>query len=366
VNLDFINKYPAIRSWLMRQVGYYSKTLFKFSEGKLVPEFNSLAKVIIVAKCHYSESWQTFTSVNKKELDQILKLKKESFLNTTTTFQSFKNKAIDGYDVKITTIDESVVSTLGKDKIYLPDSELFSPNVNNQLLQLETPAGKVFCALIGNKIKTSYAKGIIYNVETYKLSVGLSDDVKSIAINSGNFPQFLISQLLKLKLTKLSQAASFDLKSWFSTTQLHLLYWAPLLTAFSFYLVINSYLYFKTNSLEQSLIDGGEQITEIIAQKSRLDNNLAVLSVLSNEFGLQSFVHHHWQIIDQLLAAEMQITRINYKDNQIIIRGLADKASDVLTTITDNEKVNSAAFEGPVRKSRGKDSFILTLQIKES
>jgi hypothetical protein len=366
VTLDFINKYPVIKSWLIRQVGYYSKELYLFDDNQLKKNSRHNAKIIILAKCHYSESWQSFASVNKKEVDKILSLKKETLTHLGISFQTFTNKAIDGFDVKVTTIDENVITTLGQDKIYIPETELFTSGDSYQLLEIETLAGKVFCSFSGNKTKISYAKGIVDNTETYKLSVGLSSDVKAVVVNNDKFPSFLLSQLFKLRLNNFFSSISFDIKSWFNLTHLHLLYWGPLVSALCFYLLLNGYLYFKTNSFEQSLTLDGDKVGEIITQKRKLDQNISLFSVLSSEFGEQNFVHNHWQIVDTLLSAEMKITRINFQNSKLVIRGVADKASDVLTTITEHERIISAAFQGPVRKSRGKDSFILTLQVKGS
>jgi hypothetical protein len=365
VNLEFISKYPTIKIWLIAQVGYYSKQIHQFKNGLLTAQKKHDPRVIIVAKCHYSELWQSFASVNKKELDKILKLKRDNHAVIGVTFQIFKNDAIDGFDVKITTIDQAVITSLGQSKIYIPETELFLPNESNALTQIETLAGKMFCASISNKMKSSYAKGIVDNVDTYKLSVGLPDEINPVIIQADSFSAFLLSQLFKLNLSSLTRATSFNIKAWFNLTQLHLLYWAPILTALCFYLVLNASLYLKTNSLEESLAAGGQQVSDIIIRKRQLDNNLAELSVLSTELNQRGFVHHYWQIVDALLTANMKITRITYKEGKLVIRGLADKASDVLATISSNEQISSAAFEGAVRKSGSQDSFILTMQIKE-
>lgn len=370
MTLNFINNYPIIKNWLVKQIGYYSKSLYSFNTEhanavKLSLAQDTKSRVIIVAKCHYTESWQSISSVNKNELNKVLTLKKSTEHQVGVIFQAYKNNAIDGYDVKTIKIDQTVIKQLGETCTYIPETELFVPNEKNQLLQIETPAGLVFCSQIESKIKTTYAKGIINNIETYKLSVGLSENIEVVSVSVDNFSQFLLAQLFKLKYSQLPKVISFDIKAWFNTTQLHLLYWAPLLTALAFYLVLNGYFYIKTNELEQSLVSGGNQVGEIISKKNELDNNLATLAMLSEELNQQPLVHQYWQVFDDLLTSGMDITRISYKDNNITIRGEAEKASSVLSSIAANPLVTAAAFEGPVRKSRDKDSFVLTLQVKE-
>jgi hypothetical protein len=304
--------------------------------------------------------------VNKKEVDKIISLKQSSIDGETKSSQVTKNESIDGYDVKTVTIDPIVINKLGKDKIYIAESELFTPKETNQLLHIDTLAGKIFCSNISNKVKSSYAKGIVNNVETYKMSVGLSNDIETLAVEKPNFPSFLLSKLFKTPLVNLTKIASFDIKTWCNPIHFHLLYWGPLVTTLCFYLLLNGYFYFKTNNLEQKIGEGGQQISEIISQKRELDVNSSLLNTLSNEFNHQNFTHNHWQVVDKLLMAGMKITGINFKENKLTIRGTADKASDVLQEISNYEQISSSEFQGPVRKSRGQDSFILNLQLKDS
>lgn len=365
MSLNFIYKSPTIKNWLVKQIGYYSKQFYVFDGDQLTSSLEVNTKVIIIAKCHYSETWQSFSSINKKELQKILALKKGTGPKTGVLFQSHINNAIDGFDVKTIKIDPLVIEVLGENRLYIPETELFTPYEENQLLEIETLEGKMFCSQIDKKVKTSYAKGIFNNIETYKLSVGLSENIEVVNIAANNCPLFLLTQLFKLNYSQLAKVVTFNIKTWFNSNHLHMLYWAPLLTALCFYIALNSYIYIKTNNVEQNISSSGKEISDIITDKRALDNNLVVLSTLTKEFKSKPFVHNHWEIIDELLSAQMTITRINFKNGELVIRGVADKASDVLSMISVNKQISSAAFEGPVRKSRGKDSFILTLQVKE-
>ena len=82
MNLALILKPSAIKKSLFKQLAYYADGWFKFQEDdiknqglikcKLAPTDTSKAKLLVVAKKHYQESWQRYASVSKKELQQII------------------------------------------------------------------------------------------------------------------------------------------------------------------------------------------------------------------------------------------------------------------------------------------------------
>lgn len=356
-----------MKNWLVKQFGYYANGLLSITDNQFdtLQKENALPKFIIVAKRHYTESWQTFPSVNRKELDKILQLKEAGKSESVTKHQVVPNDKVDGFDVKTIFIDNDVISVLGKDKVFIPESDLLMMEKTGVLLQLETPAGLLFCTNISGVVKSSYAQGIVANIETYKLSVGLPTDVTSVSISNNEYAKYLSEVLFTVPTTKLYQLALFNVKDWFNWSKLHWLYWAPLATALIFYAVTDSYYYYKNTTLTNSLSAGGTEVNEILQQKRTLDIRQREIAALSAEFSEQIFIHNHWQVVDVLIEAGMTITKTSYKAPVITIRGTADKASDVLAAISKYEYVKRAAFQGAVRKSRGKDSFILTIEVKD-
>lgn len=366
VNFNLINKYPKIKKWLLGRLGYYFNDMYSFSDNQLKKASNKSTCVVIVAKCHYNESWQSFSSINKKDLMKVVQLKQSTELKTERIIQTFSNLNIDGFDVKTTTFEQGLHHKLGIKTILIPETELFNVSSGaTQVFQVETLAGILFSGGHGIKTMSSYAKGILTDIEMYKLSAGLSQNAQVTVIEQKNFSTFLVSQLLKQRIDYLTKKILFKPKSWVNIEKLHMLYLAPLLTALCFYLLSNGYLFTQSMSIEEKLTQGGEQINILLKQKQKYDQKSAMLNVLSIEFNNERLVHNYWNIIYQLIENGMIITRISYDKNQLSIRGNADKASDVLSDIAKNKQVKSAVFDGSVRKYNGRDDFILKISPKE-
>ena len=304
-------------------------------------------------------------------------MQKSNENSASTTFQVVTNSAIDGYEVKKTTFDAQLLKQLGEQRLLIPETEIFSLEkeqqggfTNNQawLACLETPAGTLFASCFSEKQTSSYAKGLISNIEAFKLSSGLPGDISPAYINKQNYATFLFSCLSQKKINQLYPKVAFNAKKWFKAQDLHLLYWAPLITATAFYLLTNSYLWVQKYTIENNLADQSSEISQLLDSKYQQDKQSQLLNLLNTEFSKTKTVHEHWSLVYQLVESGMLIKRLSFADNLLSVRGSALNASQVLTDITKNSAVKSAIFQGAVNKSKGKESFTLELlpnKVKE-
>ena len=384
MNLALILKQAQLKKILLKQLAYYANGWYVFEDLKTTgntvkdsvidgysfkPMESSEAKVVIVAKAHYHQSWQSYTSVSKKELQQILLLQKSNENLATTIFQVVVNTAIDGYDVKKTTFDTQLLNELGEKRLLIPETELFSledekqGNFNNKawLSALETPAGTLFVSCFADKSTSSYAKGLISNIEAFKLSSGLPSEISPTYIDKQHYASFVFNCFTQKNIDQLYRKIAFNAKAWFKAKDLHLLYWVPLLTASAFYLCTNSYLWVQSYNIENELKEQGSEIGQLLDNKYQQDQQRELLNLLNAEFSKTFTVHGHWSLIYQLVESGMIIDRLSFANNLLSVRGKASNATKVLREVAKIPSVKSASFKGAVRKSKGLESFTLEL-----
>ena len=365
MNLNLINKYPKIKRWVVSNLGYYFNGMYSLNDNTYQKASNQKIRIAIIAKAHYKEHWQSFSSTSRKDLLKIIALKKNTVSDKNYITQIFENKNIDGFNVKTTTFSQMVLNDLGGKIVLIPETELIVNNDSEpKVYQLETVAGTLFFGGFGNKATSSYAQGIMSDIEVFKLSAGLPDDTKTNIINKQEFNPFITTQLLVQKFDLLLRKSFYQPRKWFSLNRLHLLYVAPLITMLCFYIFSNGYLFLQTHKIEQKLSQGGSQVNQLLIQKQELDRKIEVLSVISAEFSEQHLVHYYWEIVFQLVNQGMIITKISFDKGELDIRGRADKASEVLSNIVTNKYVVSAVFDGSVRNYRDKDDFTLKIMPK--
>lgn len=388
MNLALLLKQPQLKKYLSKQLAYYASGWYIFESKKVVAgtpqnsehdEYtfktvdSSKAKVVIVAKSHYRQTWLSYPAVSKKELQQILTLQKSNENSAATIFHVVSSSAIDGYEVKKTTFDTLLLNELGEQRLLIPETELFNfqeqQNDFNKnkawLASLETPVGTLFASCFAEKSTSSYAKGLIANIDAFKLSSGLPSEIIPTYINQQSYATFLFSSLTLQKIDQLYRKVAFNAKSWFKIKDLHFLYWLPLLTATGFYLLSNSYLWLQTYNIESELAEQGSEVSQLLNDKYQQDQQSQLLNLLNTEFSKTSTVHQHWAIVYQLVESGMVIERLSFAQNVISIRGQAPNASKVLTEITKDPYVIDASFKGSVLKSRGQESFTLELVSKK-
>jgi hypothetical protein len=370
VNLALLLKQPLLKKHLIKQVSYYADGCYVFKKNhaldtsaeKVIAEqyqFQAVdscrAKVVIVAKAHYQQLWQSYSAVSKKELQQILALQKSTENLAFTTFQIIENVSIDGFEVKKTIFDTEVVRVLGEQKLLIPETELFTfkaqvknngSNKQAWLASFITPTGTLFASFFSGKKLSAYAKGLINNIETFKLSTGLPKDVVSHQISKEHYPTFLFNSFTTKKIEFLYRNCAFNKKAWFNSKELHLLYWAPLLTALMFYILANSYLWLQTYNIKTQLAEQGNEISQLLSTKQQQDKQSKLLASLNNEFSKTATVHWHWSLIYQLVESGMLIERFSFRENTLSIRGQAQNASKVLADISNIPHVISASLRG--------------------
>jgi hypothetical protein len=391
VNLAVLLKQPFLNKAFIKQVAYYANNWYVFepqqAETNETGQANQVyqrhyafkkittsnAKVVIVAKTHYSQTWQSYAAVSKKELQQILTLQKSSENRAATLFQVSNDPAIDGFQVKKTTFDNDLISKLGEQRVFIPETELIAPqetsqgNHNNQtwLIEVETPVGALFVSAFSGKHASAYAKGLMPTIEAFKLSSGLPSEFDGFSVSRKKYPTFLYECLTHKKVESLYRSLSFNVKAWFSTKDLHLLYWSPLLAATLFYVLTNTYLWLETYNVKSSLAEQQGEISALLKEKQQQDKQHQLLVLLNNEFSTTSSVHGHWSVIYNLVENGMTIQRLTFAEKLLTIRGKAPNASQVLASISKVANVSSASFKGSVVKSRGQESFTLELIIKK-
>lgn len=370
MNLALITKQPLFKKILLKQLAYYANGWCDFVETSNDSEVNyqfetsqtNTAKIIIVAKQHYAETWHSYPSVSKKELEQIIKLQKSNHNAIDVIYQTYKNVNIDGFKVKKTTFDKEFLAEIDDKKILIPETELFfSDSEEPKVISMNTPAGLLLASYFSGKTTCSYAKGIVSSIDTFKLTCGLPENIETQNIDTLDYANFLFSRLSQINIDKLVNKLSVNVKSWFKTNDMHLLYWAPTLTAVCFYIIINSYLWVSNNLIESSLSEYSTEVQMLLSNKVEQDKQRQLLSLLNKEFANTQSIHHHWSILYQLVENDMIISRLTYNDKVLTVRGNAKNASKILALISEHPQVDNAVFEGTVSRSRGKESFTLAL-----
>lgn len=363
VKLNFLTQYKIAAQFLYQKVGYYAQNCYDLSGDSFTP-CDTLKPILIIARQHYSEKWQTYPALSLKELKSILKLQNKVSENQRLIQQYVVNKEQDGFDVKTILFNKSLTDVIEKNTVLIPETELIETNGEERVvLQLETPVGEVFWAKSSDRIHSVYRRGLLNNSDNFKMSIGYPNDVNVIAFDKVEYLSVLKNSLENINILLLLKIISYEFTNFVDVALLHKFYWTQIGIAFIFLLSTNGYFLYKNNHLDNQLLSYGEQVTELLEVKVKQDKASIFIDAINHEIKSVEKVHEDWSIIYEAVQQKMHIQQFRKRDDVYIIRGLAGDASKVLTAVNDLPQVSSAVFQGTVRKSRGKDSFIIELRL---
>ena len=69
-----------------------------------------------------------------------------------------------------------------------------------------------------------------------------------------------------------------------------------------------------------------------------------------------------WLIMAELFPSA-QFTNIRINNDRFVLRGSTNKATTLLESFTQYKQVSDAKFDFPVRKSRGKENFVISFKL---
>jgi hypothetical protein len=363
VKLNFLTQYKIAAQFLYQKVGYYAQRCYDLSGDSFTP-CDTLKPILIIARQHYSEKWQTYPALSLKELKSILKLQKKVFENQRVIQQYVINNEQDGFDVKTVLFSESLTEVIEKNTILIPETELIETKEEERVIfHLDTPVGEVFWAKSNDRIHSVYRRGLLNSSDNFKMSIGYPNDVNVVSFDQVEYLNLLKNSLENIHIVQLLKITSFEFTNFVDIESLHRVYWIQIGIAFVFLLSTNGYFLYKNNSLDNQLLSYGEQVTELLEIKVKQDKASLFIDAINHEIKSVEKVHEHWNIIYEAVQQEMHIQQFRKRDDVYIIRGLADDASKVLAAVNGLPQVSSAVFQGAVRKSRRKDSFIIELRL---
>lgn len=351
------------KDWLKHHVAYFHEKLFSLTANGFV-ETERVPKIIIIARAYYTESWQTYPSVSLKELKELLKLQQGIVQSCIVKKNYIKNEQQEGFDVKTIQFNE-LISANYSQCFLIPETDLIAHNYvqKSVALELMTPAGALFYGQAEGKAHSTYKKGLVSSLNVFSLSVGLSDKALRVELDSRQYCETLWTTLKNYPLSKINKLVSSDFKKSVNTNMLHGIYWAPLISAALFILIVNGYFMLQHNMLEEDLSKNAQKINLLLSKKQNIDDTNSYVMDVSNELTSLPRVLSHFQIVHEAIKAGMDIQQFRGDSNEIMLRGFANSASAVLSVISELPELSSAQFNGPVRKSGKRDYFVMTLKL---
>ena len=124
----------------------------------------------------------------------------------------------------------------------------------------------------------------------------------------------------------------------------------------------SAYLGYKTHSVQTQLAQNKSSVNQALNTLEQFEATNAQLNTLQGFTQSQQLASSLFFVLQQLVTTA-ELSNIRFEDNRYILRGTANKATDALQIILNNERVNNAKFDYPSRKERGGESFVISFTL---
>ena len=378
----------ALKKALCRFAGYYNRQTYQFSidsdqqlELRAADDKFS-ANVLIVSREYYTEEVREYPIENKTELKKLLKLELEGENHTFFHVWGTKN---DKSQVNIWRFSKNLPSA----RVLLPESLILamsSPVNKVTILSNQIGDDKLYVTRSVRGIQSVVRSAVINSSHSFTLSIGISPSTpinipvgdvydsqcknlsNTIEQNEKNEGTQALAYRFGLGVKKLSLPliGSF-IKLPELDNGLHLFkkVVTPFLFVMALYMICASaYLSYRSNNLEQHLSEQSDDVSSALDQQVVYDQSKIRYLALKELLETKRLRSGLFTVLIELFPYA-HFTNIRVVNDRYVLRGSAEKATDLLELLSKNTLVVDAKFDFPTRKSHNRDTFVISFKLNE-
>lgn len=339
----------ALNSAILPFVGYFNEQAFVLNGDRVISNPKVSSKAIwIVGRKHYRE-WVKHYPMNEKKL-----VKRALSLDSADSdAHSIVKSSSGGFDVIFWSF---AFEKLPKGNCFIPESLLVGKQLSsNQAVSLSTPGGEVFVAKQNELIRSAKKTALMATVEQFSTSVGLSVTASSEKLNIADV---IHSGLLSV-LPNIPEMFVSDSSQRQPLWRLAI----PLAVVAGMYLIGSSaYLSWRLDSVKAAYAERSDELSQALSRQDKVQQLQRKVDVYEQISDTTSSSFYIWKILKPLFQQpDVSFRRITFDDGAFEVFGSAERATDVLRTLTEIEGV-SAAFNRPVTKRRAEEIFSIELK----
>jgi len=310
--------------------------------------------LVIVSRQYYNEKAKTYPIENKSELRKLLALEINN--EPSTKYHIWQQKDEQSH-VNVWKFDSQVPSAF----ITLPESLLIAlGNKTEQVAEVKVN-NSFFVGRHNKLIYSALSNAVINNSQRFCMSVGIQNNQAVKEILPDTIAEYLVSAF--------NQGAIALLPSFSQTPRsinyLHTLkkITLPFSLVFISYLVLSSgYLVVKNHTLQKALSEQVVEINKALTQQQNFDRNSERYTVLQQFLADKKNSAQLWLIMTELFEYA-RFSNIRIVDGRYVLRGSAEKATELLARISQRKEVSNATFDFPTRKNRNQEIFVIGFNI---
>jgi len=333
--------------------GEYKAFVLINEEIELIPS-KKKGLFTIVSRKFYSEYTKTYPIKDKSELNKILRIERSAMPNSY-------------FEIK-TSSDTSFVHWCRLDvdssKMFIiwPETMLMAKRLETNSIGKFLSESNLWLYIKNGVLQSTYQTNLIDNRAKLSLSLGIPENIQESEFNyydyEGNFlkTSYQLSFFEVFKMFNIKKINFLDtLKSFIS----------PIVIALILYLLASSaYVIYKKEKLIESNKVLSSNLTQIMSAQNELEEKALEYDGIVNSIDNHTVLSWLWFVMGDITDIA-KLSNIQYKNDRVIFRGEASKATEVLQIISDNVRTKDAKFDRATSKGKNKERFVISFLLNE-
>lgn len=317
------------------------------------------ALVVLLGREHYVERRRRYPIASRRDLEAVLRQELSGAPPTLTLISPVRD---DRREVTFYELKPDAAAQVGRTVWLVPESLALAATLAPGEIATVARAGcRYFVAASG---VSQPAGGALASAELFALASGL-DAGAVTEVGEHGLRERLLSGLrrlpvdawLRLRLASQRERQAID--------------WKPALTlagaALIGYLALASGYLTLTQNVRAKALDGlGSEVESLLTAQRDVDRMLAEQQGFAAVVAQRRNTYQLWQVVSVAWGKGAELTGVELRDDQLIVRGSAPVATDVLGAVSVIPGVANARFSSPVRTGRqGREEFAISLDLGE-
>ncbi|MEH8015826.1 hypothetical protein MN202_01155 [Rheinheimera muenzenbergensis] len=354
-----------LRWLLQKNITYWHQRSYRFRHSDSGYQFEpaeNCGTVVIVSRSHYQEFIRLYPVAQLSDLKQILRTEypQPGVLHYIGPEQDQRRT------VCTVVLNAELLQQFNRLTVLIPESVLLWRALQPEyaVYQCNSFAGYfLYCAAA---VPVSQQIGpFCPDFNIFALNNGIPDQALQRQLSQTSYSSALVKALASsvFNIHKLAVVA----KPRFQLVRLPLKAIAITAAAvlLSYVAVVSSYYNLMLDNRQGKLAQLGDSVNQLLDTQQNVQQIAESANKLVELRQQKQASAHIWQVLLTLLQADasLQLQNLASESSRFVLRGEANQATQVLTSLQNSELVTDARFDAPVRRQRDKDAFVISLQL---
>lgn len=357
-----LNIKSKISTWLVEHLlGIYSpeqtkKFCYQNQRWCITQDNGTFSLATIVPRSCYAEFRRNYPVLDKKDLTAVLQQDYPKNAIHLISAAEHNHRVVSTF-----VFDEAFLASLNRPQYLLPESLVLAAAAPKEQISIEVQADRSwFIYADGAKVVSQLPNALVPNAQMFRLAQGVPDEVEQFKLQQQELPDAYVQGMMRLGLTAM-------LPFFYLATAKHKLPdWRPFAVATTLVLFVHMamsswFVAWQSAERDTQIAELGPKMTELLAAQQEQQLLNGQISALHLQLANTVVVFPLWEITRHLLDAGVILHSLDQQGTQLELRGLAQKATDVLVLLQQMPEVTDAAFIAPTRRTDEKEQFHIRL-----